>query len=349
MKIALINDTHFGARADSQIFDRYFEKFYKNIFFPTLEKRNIDTVVHLGDAFDRRKYINFVSLSSCRSYFFDQLQTKEITAHFIVGNHDAAYKATNEVNSPDLLLGEYSNICTYDRPAEVIFDGTVIGFIPWICSDNSKESFRFLESTRSQIIFGHLEISGFQMHRGSISDHGYPMDIFNRFDMVFSGHFHHKSHHKNIWYLGAPYEMTWSDYDDPRGFHIFDTDTRELEYIQNPYFMFQKLVYNDRDQKLDELIKEAECAYGYVKVYVKEKLNPYWFDLFVSKIEEQGIHDLQIIDEGTLFDTEEDFLDDVEDTPTLLKKCCEQIETSIETDTLVKFMLRLHNEALEIE
>ena len=37
MKIALLNDTHFGARNDSNIFDEYFYKFYDNIFFPYLK------------------------------------------------------------------------------------------------------------------------------------------------------------------------------------------------------------------------------------------------------------------------------------------------------------------------
>ena len=32
----------------------------------------------------------------------------------------------------------------------------------------------------------------------------------------------------------------------PRGFHIlFDTETRELEFIQNPYEMFHKIYYDD--------------------------------------------------------------------------------------------------------
>jgi predicted phosphodiesterase len=59
MKIALITDTHFGARSDSIPFDNFFRKFYDNIFFPTLAQEHITSVIHLGDCFDRRKYINF--------------------------------------------------------------------------------------------------------------------------------------------------------------------------------------------------------------------------------------------------------------------------------------------------
>ena len=46
MKIALLNDTHFGARNDSLIFDDYFFKFYEDIFFPYLKEHNIKTLIH---------------------------------------------------------------------------------------------------------------------------------------------------------------------------------------------------------------------------------------------------------------------------------------------------------------
>ena len=61
MKIALITDLHFGARNDNQGFANYFQRFYSQIFFPYLKEHNIDTVVDLGDTFDRRKFISFTS------------------------------------------------------------------------------------------------------------------------------------------------------------------------------------------------------------------------------------------------------------------------------------------------
>ena len=48
MKIAVITDTHYGARKGSKHLHEYFEKFYKDIFFPELEKNNIDTIIHLS-------------------------------------------------------------------------------------------------------------------------------------------------------------------------------------------------------------------------------------------------------------------------------------------------------------
>ena len=88
MKIALVNDTHFGARSGSLPFDSYFRKFYDEFFFPALAEREIKTIMHLGDIFDRRKYMNYNTLKSCKEYFFDQAKDLNIDMHVVPGNHD---------------------------------------------------------------------------------------------------------------------------------------------------------------------------------------------------------------------------------------------------------------------
>jgi hypothetical protein len=45
LKIALVTDTHFGARNDNQNVNDYFYKFYDNIFFPELEKIDVSLSV----------------------------------------------------------------------------------------------------------------------------------------------------------------------------------------------------------------------------------------------------------------------------------------------------------------
>ena len=141
----------------------------------------------------------------------------------------------------------------YHEPTEVVFDGTKVFFQPWICPENKQQSLDAIAKTDAQILFGHLEVQGFEMHLGAINHEGLSPKVFEKFEYVFSGHFHHKSDNGTVYYLGNPYQITWSDYKDPRGFHIFDTETRELEFIQNPYEIFHKIYYDDEKTTLEEI------------------------------------------------------------------------------------------------
>ena len=117
MKVAIITDQHFGCRKNSKLFHDYFLKFYNNIFFPTLEKEGITTIIDMGDTFDSRKGIDFSALSWAKNNYYDKL--KDYTIHTIVGNHTAYYKNTNQVNAVDLLLREYDNVKIYSETTEV--------------------------------------------------------------------------------------------------------------------------------------------------------------------------------------------------------------------------------------
>ena len=135
MKIAIITDSHFGARNDNQNIHDYFYKFYDDVFFPTLVERGITTCVHMGDVTDRRKFISFKTANDFRKKFINRFSELGIDLHIIIGNHDTFYKNTNEVNSMEELVG--SDRCNiYTGPEVVEFDGIPIQFMPWINAGN---------------------------------------------------------------------------------------------------------------------------------------------------------------------------------------------------------------------
>lgn len=352
-KVALITDTHFGARGDHAAFADYFNKFYYNIFFPYLEEHNIKQCIHLGDIVDRRKYINFVTARHLKN-FIQEFHDMEIKFGVIIGNHDTSFKNTNDVNSMNELYGHSKfQMEYYSEPQDIEVDGIKIAMLPWVCSGNYKESMEFVDNTQAQILFGHLEIQGFEMYKGAVNDHGFSTDIFNKFDVVCSGHFHHKSSRGNINYLGSPFEITWSDWNDPRGFHIFDTDTRELEFIQNPYKMFHKLYYDDSKKTVDQIL-DFDTTYikdSYVKVIIYEKTNPYWFDMFIDKIEKVGVLDIQIIEDNLNLNLEDesDVIEEAEDTLSILRKSADQVESSVDKKQLDMFLTSLYDEAINLE
>jgi DNA repair exonuclease SbcCD nuclease subunit len=353
MKIALINDTHAGARGDNPLFNDYFFKFWENTFFPYLKENNITQICHLGDVVDRRKFINFVTLSSWRHRFFDVLKREDISMDVIVGNHDVTYKNTNEINAMHELFDHYDNINVLIEPRDVIYDGLSVAMVPWINASNYEQSLEFLKTTKSEVVFGHFEIAGFEMDRGNICHTGMNKNTFDRFDMVLSGHFHHKSTNDNISYLGNQYEITWADYNDQRGFHVFDTETRELTFIPNPYKMFHRISYDDTIQDF-EFWKEYdynELKDSYLKVVVVNKQNPYLFDNVIDNLYRASVADIAIVEDftDTSLEVDEDIINQAEDTITILNTYIDSLTLNVEPVKLKNIMRELYVESLNID
>lgn len=353
-KVAVITDQHFGARNDSTHFLDYYEKFYNDTFFPTLIEQGIDTVLILGDTFDRRKYVNFFTLKRTKEMFFDKLANHRITVHMLAGNHDTYFKNTNDVNSVDLLLCEYNNVNVIDTPQTIQVKDTSICMMPWICPENYEESMEVLKNTEADVCMGHFEIAGFAMHRGMPSLEGLNRELFRRFNCVFSGHYHHRSSSDNITYLGNPYELTWQDYNDPRGFHIFDLATNDLEFVVNPNVMFHRIVYDDKENTITEINSKDLTRYTntYVKVVVINKTNPYLFDKFMANLYDVNPIDVTIAEDfaDLTEGVEDDMIDQAEDTITIINKFVDGIqEEHIDNDRLKTVLKELYVEALNQE
>ena len=349
MKVAIITDQHFGARNDSIVFLDFFQKFYDDIFFPTLEEHKIDTVLILGDTFDRRKYVNFYALDRAKQMFFDKLAERNIRVEMIAGNHDTYFKNTNSVNSPDLLLREYSNINVIDHPATIYVDDTPICMMPWICPENYQDSIDTIKDTKADICMGHFEIAGFAMYRGMESHDGLSKNLFDKFDVVFSGHYHHKSDDGHIYYLGNPYELTWQDYNDPRGFHLFDTGTRDLEFIRNPYSVFARVEYDDKGKDPIDL-DTLDLKNCFVKLVVVNKTDFYKFDKFTQKLYNKGCYEIKIVEDMSEFsDGEIGEEINLEDTMSVLSHYIDTVETDVDKEVVKTFMKSLYTEAVNIE
>ena len=348
MRVAIITDQHFGARNDSQAFLDFYEKFYDNTFFPTLEENEIKTVLILGDTFDRRKYVNFYSLGRAKKMFFDKLAEKDIDVIMIAGNHDTYFKNTNEVNSPELLLREYKNIQIIDEAVSLDVHGTEVCFVPWVCTDNFDHSMQTMKETSAELCMGHFEIAGFAMYRGMQSNEGFSADTFKKFDLVFSGHYHHRSNDNHIYYLGNPYELTWQDYNDPRGFHLFDLNDRSLDFIQNPYTMFARLEYDDTGalEDLDALDLQGK----YVKLVVVNKTDYYKFDKYIQKLYTKGCAEIKIVEDLSEFNEGEVSSDiNLEDTLDVLSNYIDSVQTDADKEKIKTFMRTLYTEAVNIE
>ena len=346
MKLALLNDTHAGVRNGSDLFLNYSERFYNNIFFPHLIENNINKIVHLGDYFEHRKYVNFKVLKHNYETFISKLEEHDMTMDIILGNHDVYYKNTNELNSLEEILGQYDNINVITKPTVMSYDSLDILLLPWMCAENQEESLKAIQDTKASVLGGHLELDGFEMMRGVKATHGMETKPFDKFDLVMSGHYHAKSSRDNIHYLGTQFQLTFADANEQKYFHILDTETRELTGIENPDTMFHKLIY-DEDNKPAILDKFKDT---YVKVIVLNKKNLYEFDKWFDKLQRIEPFEIKVAEsfEEYLGENVEDEAVNTADTPTLLNSYIDSTETDLNKGLLKKLMHELYVEAQNI-
>lgn len=348
--VAILTDTHYGARKGAEYLHDHFEKFYSEVFFPTLKERGVETILHLGDAFDSRKSIEYSSLQWAKRVVFDPMKGYDV--HMVVGNHDCYYKSTNKTNSPSLLLKDYPNVSTYSDPTEITVDGKGILMLPWICEGNVDQTKALIKSTEATYAMGHLELSGFEAYRGHKFEDGKGLvspSIFSKFEKVLSGHFHTRSDDGKIFYMGNPYEMYWNDVNDTRGFVLFDTETGEIEYVNNPNTLFSIVYYEDTKH---QLFNASQYRGKIVKVVVRKKSKQKDFDKFLDKLFNVGLIDLKVVENFNVQEAEDfDASDAEENTLSTLSRYIDEADfqdSSLNKDSIKQLLSEIYMEACEV-
>jgi hypothetical protein len=346
LKIALITDQHLDGRKGSLAFWTYFQKFYDDVFFPTLEKEGITTIIDLGDTFDNRKSMDYNVCNRVTTNYFDRLKNYKV--HMLLGNHCVYYKNTNKINSPELLLKQYDNITIYSEPKHLKLGSKKFLMLPWINKENQDKVFKLLKTSEADVCCGHLELSGFEMNAGMVMDHGMDHKLFHRFKRVWSGHYHHQSKKGNVQYLGNPYQMFWNDYKDARGFHIYDTESDRLKFVANPYEIFDKIFYDDT--RVDYNKQDVSCYKNkFIKIIVEQKSDYHMFETLVDRLYNVGVHDVKIAEtllEDDLTDADENL--EIKDTMTLLNEYIDEVEMSVNKSDLKGLMKSLYIESCEV-
>ena len=343
MKLAIINDTHHGVRNGSDLFLDYSARFYEDTFFPYLLEHGITKILHLGDYFEHRKYVNFKVLKHNYETFISKLEEYDIHMDIILGNHCVYYKNTNKLNSLSEILEQYENINVVTEPTVLSYDSLDILLLPWMCDENREDSLKSIQETKAPVLAGHLELDGFDMMRGVKATHGMETKPFDKFDLVMSGHYHTKSSRNNIHYLGTQLQLTFADANEQKYFHVLDTETRELTPVENCDTMFHKLIYDETNKPdISEKLKDT-----YVKVIILNKKNLYEFDKWFDKLQRFEPFEIKVAEsfEEYLGDNVDDDSVNTADTPTLLNSYIDSTETDLNKEILKKLMHELYVEA----
>ena len=351
MKVAVLNDTHCGIRNSSQIFLDNASEFYSEVFFPHCEQENVKQIIHLGDYYDNRKVVNIKALNHNRKHFLNEMRKRGMTMDIIPGNHDTYFKNTNDMNSLKELLGHFMNeINIIMEPTVMEYGSLKMAMLPWICQDNYEKSLDFITNCKADWLGAHLELNGFEMMRGVKNTHGMSRDLFKKFELVLTGHYHCQSREDNIWYLGSQMEFFWSDAHDPKFFSIIDTERRSVQRIRNPYTLFEKIVYNDKETDYNNFRFE-NLNKKFVRVVVVERTDTFAFDQFIDRIQAQDIHDLKISENFNEFigaNVNDEGLK-VDDTPQLMDDYVDGVETDLDKDKIKLMMRDLMTQAQALE
>jgi hypothetical protein len=199
---------------------------------------------------------------------------------------------------------------------------------------------------------GHFDLNGFRMMDHMVQTHGYDKSIVSRFEQVYSGHFHHKNGDGQVLYLGSQYEMTWSDYNNEKGFHIFDTDTRQIEFIKNPYTIFKKLIYDDTETNYDKF-DITEYNQKFIKLVVVNKKDNQMFDRLLDRLYNKiSVHELKILEDYSDLshtNVSDDVVEGSEDTITLVNNYVDQLPVDLDKDRLKIMIKEMFIEAQDVE
>lgn len=345
-KICILGDTHFGVQNDSSFFLNYCIDYFENIFFPYLKANNIKTIIHMGDFFDRRKFININTLNKVNDKVISKFYDSELKLHCVIGNHDTYYKNTNRVNSLNELLNT-EKISVYSDPCCTNIEGYDVGFVPWITQENNDECMKFIQERTCNILFGHFEMKNFEMVRGIKNQEGICSSLFRGYERVFSGHFHCKQSQNNIYYVGTPYQLNFSDLNEIKGFHILDLKTKELEFIENTNKIFKQVKYND---KLEDMLKINFDIFNnsFVKVVVESKNHPYTFERFMENLNSVSTAGITVIEESMFELSNNELADQSQDTLSIINREIDEIEDIQDKEKMKKIIHDLYVESLSI-
>lgn len=347
MKLAIVGDLHFGVRGSSDVMF-YHQKRWIDTFLAYLKDNKIKTVLQLGDLFDSRKAINLKSLKFVRDELFVPLRELGFQFYTLIGNHDIFYRESLDVNSSGLLLNEFENVHVVENPTTLEFGGLKFDLIPWMAKSNEEACRSFIEASDSEYCLGHFEITGYQVLKGVVFDHGLGGDFFKSYKRVFSGHFHLRQARGNILYVGTPYWLTWSDAGSPKGFCVFDTETEDVEFVENTSNYYYYLVYDDVKNVYSDL--EAVDLYNaFVKLKIENKSVPFQYLNFVNRLYSKKPYDVKFVEKtDELLEESANTNVTAVDTITLIKEYIAQTEYT-NKDELTTFLVSLYNEALTLE
>jgi DNA repair exonuclease SbcCD nuclease subunit len=342
-EVIFLGDTHFGLRNSNTDHHEYMESFFKD-FFSYIDEHQIKYIVQLGDLFDVRKNINVWTINFFRKVFLDEITKRSLSLYVLLGNHDIYYRESLEVNSVREILHSYQQLnpdilTIIDTPVDINIGGTDFLICPWVCKENEAEVFKAVSKSKSKYCVGHFEFNGFEMQKGQVITTRHSHTDYKKFKLVISGHYHHKSKKDNVLYAGTPYQITWMDYNDDKGFWIFSDG--DMSFIKNRHTIYNKVDYSD-----GFLPEKNEVYKKYVHVTLRERIEPKYLNHFIDSIQLMEPLDMKVKESFADSFSDEVIDAEIKDTEEVLAEYVNTASIDVDKQKMVSIMQELYRTAI---
>ena len=238
-----------------------------------VHERKVEGLINLGDTFDTFGVLDLRDAVWGVEAMRDLTRVMEGNHLILRGNHDTGDKM-GELASTTLL--EYGDTCVVSTPGPVDFCG-----LRFYCLPHSHE---YAEATQAlkedtqgaQAVLAHLDWTGCRLTPSYVSKDGVLPSDADVGIPVFSGHYHSPMEAENVWFVGSPLYMTFSDEvtETSRGFTLWDTETGEKTRIENPH-TYKCWTFRVEDKRMLNKIQkklEGKADTSRVRLYVPKRL-----------------------------------------------------------------------------
>lgn len=268
-KSIVIGDLHFDDKAS--IIDN--EKDYlnkikvlQNQVFPYMKENNIKTLIQVGDWTSKRTQLNTYVQHHMKEDIFDYCESEDIHIYYIVGNHDIYYKNSLDIFTLEIFEKAYDNFHVIKRDEIIQFWDKQYYFIPWMLPEDEPRIQKVLKDNKVDKVFAHAEMKDFSVSKTYKSTHGLDKNYFKNIPVI-TGHYHLKQQKDNIFFIGTPFENTWMDFKESKGFYVLDHTVsveEDMLFIKNDSTLMHLKVFINSEEKTIKVYGniEAELKIG---------------------------------------------------------------------------------------
>lgn len=233
-KIINIGDLHLGYGNNIDLF----EEFVNKVLLPNCDENTI--LIFDGDQFET-SHADILLLTRVVN-IFKIIHDKIYAAYFLIGNHDT-HLLENISTNMSVIFSVFPKFSVLENDI-ITINNKLFHFLSFH-KDITIIRKSISESNANYLIL-HDEINSFFYDKFRPINCGIGMDELKKFEIVFNGHIHKRQVLDNVYIAGSPYQSKYNDCGNICGIHILDTETNEVEFIENIHYpKFHKIQYED--------------------------------------------------------------------------------------------------------